>query len=229
MFGMERFLAVIPVASDVIANASLCVPAVLWASLMGGSICPLCFLCPLRILPYKQMANWYYYNEKGEKTGATKDVLGWLVENGTITPETRIENKEGEIVIAKTVEWLTFKHSTNCGNFVANWKDPCQSCGAMPIGHRKHCRHCGTALNPEQVICVKCKAKVEAGQNTGSGSNGWIGALILIILVLLGIAWFIDQNNTNRRLQERDRQEQIYRDIREKAEDRLHQQQYRGY
>jgi len=34
------------------------------------------------------------------------------------------------------------------------------SCGAKPTGHKKFCRHCAVALNPEQVICVKCGAGI---------------------------------------------------------------------
>ena len=40
------------------------------------------------------------------------------------------------------------------------------SCGAKPIGHKKFCRQCGTGLNPEQVICVKCGTKIAAGFST---------------------------------------------------------------
>ena len=35
------------------------------------------------------------------------------------------------------------------------------SCGASPIGHKKFCRQCGVALNPEQVICIKCGAATD--------------------------------------------------------------------
>ncbi|MCL2116850.1 MAG: hypothetical protein FWH27_00330 [Planctomycetaceae bacterium] len=34
------------------------------------------------------------------------------------------------------------------------------SCGARPVGHRKFCRQCGVALNPEQVICIQCGSAI---------------------------------------------------------------------
>ena len=41
--------------------------------------------------------------------------------------------------------------------------DPCKSCGVLPvlpIGHKKFCQCCGTALDPEQVTCVKCNVPI---------------------------------------------------------------------
>jgi hypothetical protein len=43
------------------------------------------------------------------------------------------------------------------------------SCGASPVGHRRFCRHCGAALNPEQVVCVRCGSQV-TGRPAGRGT-----------------------------------------------------------
>jgi len=56
----------------------------------------------------KNMANWFYYNEKGEKIGVTGGQLKGLAKNGRITPETVIETEEGKSVPAGKIQGLTF-------------------------------------------------------------------------------------------------------------------------
>ena len=130
------------------------------------------------------MANWYYYNESGEKIEVTGGQLKELAKTGMITPETIVETEDGKKARAGKVKGLTFAKSeteetviapppqvvtpptanvycTNCGNPIAENAVACMSCGAKPTGHKKFCRHCGVALNPEQVICIKCGAGIE--------------------------------------------------------------------
>jgi len=108
--------------------------------------------------PIQTMANWYYYGENGEKVSVTERELIRLAWTGRILPETKIEDPEGKTAPAKNVEGLSFKHCTNCG--VIETDNVCERCGARPTGHRKFCRCCGTALNSEQVICVKCNTSI---------------------------------------------------------------------
>ena len=54
------------------------------------------------------MANWYYYNEDGEKIEVTSKELKQLALQGVITPETRIETEEGKTAPARKVKGLTF-------------------------------------------------------------------------------------------------------------------------
>ncbi|MCL2709950.1 MAG: DUF4282 domain-containing protein [Planctomycetaceae bacterium] len=55
------------------------------------------------------MADWYYYNESGEKIGPISGKeLKQLVRDGTVTPETRLEDSEGRAAAAGNVKGLTF-------------------------------------------------------------------------------------------------------------------------
>jgi len=55
------------------------------------------------------MANWHYYNENGEKIGPIRGrELKRLAQQGTITPETRVEDENGQTALAKNVTGLTF-------------------------------------------------------------------------------------------------------------------------
>jgi len=55
------------------------------------------------------MANWYYYDENSEKIGPIKGRdLNRLAKEGTITPETRVEDENGRTALAKNVKGLPF-------------------------------------------------------------------------------------------------------------------------
>ena len=55
------------------------------------------------------MAKWYYYNDNGERTGPFRGrELKQLALQGTITPETLIENDEGTSLLAGLAEYLRF-------------------------------------------------------------------------------------------------------------------------
>jgi len=54
------------------------------------------------------MANWFYYNENGEKIQVTGDQLKGLAKAGLITPETIVETEEGKTARAGKVKGLTF-------------------------------------------------------------------------------------------------------------------------
>ena len=47
------------------------------------------------------MANWYYYNEDGEKIEVTGKELKDLAKQGVITPVTMIETEEGKSAPAR--------------------------------------------------------------------------------------------------------------------------------
>jgi TM2 domain-containing membrane protein YozV len=72
-------------------------------------------------------------------------------------------------------------------------------CGASPLGHHKFCRRCGVALNPEQIVCIKCGAGVLPGRNFSGGYGGSVGGepknklaagLLAIFLGWIGIHKF---------------------------------------
>jgi len=55
------------------------------------------------------MATWYYYNESGERIGPLRGrELKKLVQQGQVTPETKVEDGKGLTALAKQVTGLTF-------------------------------------------------------------------------------------------------------------------------
>ena len=134
------------------------------------------------------MANWYYYNESGEKIEVTGGQLKGLAKTGMITPETIVETEDGKKARAGKVKGLTFAKSeteetviasppqvvtpptanvycTYCGQPVQPTAVACTACGADPRVHRKFCYACGTPVNEVQVICTKCHTPI-----AGAGS-----------------------------------------------------------
>ena len=55
------------------------------------------------------MAKWHYYSKNGERIGPirTRDLVK-LTQNGTITPETRIEDESDQTCLAKNATGLQF-------------------------------------------------------------------------------------------------------------------------
>ena len=59
------------------------------------------------------MANWHYYNEIGKKVGPIRGrELKELAQQGTVTPETRVENENGQTALAKHIKGLPFYETT---------------------------------------------------------------------------------------------------------------------
>ena len=58
------------------------------------------------------MANWFYYNEEGEKIAVTGGELKSLAKAGMITRDTIVETEEGKQAPARRVKGLTFIQST---------------------------------------------------------------------------------------------------------------------
>ena len=58
------------------------------------------------------MAQWYYYNESGEKIEVTGGQLKELAKAGTITRDTIVETEEGKTAPARRVKDLTFLETT---------------------------------------------------------------------------------------------------------------------
>jgi len=55
------------------------------------------------------MADWYYYNENGERVGPIRGRdLKQLARQGVVTPETKVENAQGHTAVAINVKGLTF-------------------------------------------------------------------------------------------------------------------------
>ena len=138
------------------------------------------------------MPNYFYIDANGQKQGLINDQqLQALAAQGVITPNTPLETEGGHKGLAMQIPSLKFNtvaphpsaqpartlasarlFCTNCGNTIAEHAVACLACGAKPVGHKKFCRHCGVALNPEQVICIKCRAGIATVPNRSSGKFG---------------------------------------------------------
>ena len=136
----------------------------------------------------------YYYNEDDKRMGPIRSrELKQLAQQGEIRPETKVEDGNGRIALAKNVTNLAFgdpdpliadmpspfveeaptvpappplavdMFCTHCGNSVSEQAVACMTCGAKPFGYKKFCRYCGVALNPEQIVCVQCGRKITVG------------------------------------------------------------------
>ena len=59
------------------------------------------------------MAKWHYFDENGNKVGPVRGrELKLLAQQGSIAPNTRVEDENGQIALAKQVTGLTFPEST---------------------------------------------------------------------------------------------------------------------
>ena len=75
------------------------------------------------------MAQWFYYNESGEKIEVTGGQLKGLAKAGMITPETFVETEEGKTGLAKHVKGLTFV----AAKIETTLPEPSQSVSDIPL------------------------------------------------------------------------------------------------
>jgi TM2 domain-containing membrane protein YozV len=159
------------------------------------------------------MANWYYYDNNGQKQGLiTQQELKDLVGQGIITPETPLETDGGHKGKAGQVKGLFPEPAVNpfasppsqqpypksvpvptaAGTFCSNCGQPvnptavaCLSCGASPKGHKKFCGTCGVPVSEVQVICTRCGAAIAKSKVASGGGNDVFGERNQYIAALL--------------------------------------------
>ncbi|GHT20807.1 hypothetical protein FACS189419_00630 [Planctomycetales bacterium] len=79
------------------------------------------------------MANWYYFNKSGDKVGPIRGrELKQLALDGTVTPDTLIENEEGKQGKAGKVNGLTFPEPPTPKSTIVPPAEPNPFTGAMP-------------------------------------------------------------------------------------------------
>jgi hypothetical protein len=76
------------------------------------------------------MTNWYYYNTKNEKIAVTGEQLKQLTQQGVITPETVIENENGNKAQAGEVKGLMFSETIIIPN--TTYHAPAQKSFSLP-------------------------------------------------------------------------------------------------
>jgi len=134
------------------------------------------------------MANWHYYNENREKIGPiTGRELKQLVQQGTVTPETFVEDPNGRTGLAKDVNGLAFPKTPpeqappeQEELFVAT-PSPVVPSPAVPspfvqspfvqaaqVPHTAptpppsanlFCTNCGNSIDAQAVACMSCGAR----------------------------------------------------------------------
>ena len=101
-------------------------------------------------------SNWFYYNEKGEKTSVTGGQLKWLAKNGKITPGTLIETEDGRTAPAIKIKGLTFGEAAQSEPMTFTF--PCPHCQStlqakkQSAGKTKECPTCGKAFTVPTAI-----------------------------------------------------------------------------
>ena len=113
------------------------------------------------------MANWHYFNENREKVGPiTGRELKQLVQQGTITRETFVEDPNGRTGLAKDVKGLTFPEMPQPEPeelFIATPPPPIQTAQAVPVpppvAKPCFCTNCGNSVAEQAVACMSCGAK----------------------------------------------------------------------
>ena len=117
------------------------------------------------------MANWYYYNESGEKIEVTGGQLKGLAKAGVITPDTMVETEEGKTAPARKVKGLTFgeptqPESTTPDTVSTDEPSPFNISASIPVEQppiaqpapSSFCTYCGQPVQPTAVACTACGA-----------------------------------------------------------------------
>jgi hypothetical protein len=117
------------------------------------------------------MANWHYYTANNEeKIGPiTGKELKQLVQQGTITPQTFVEDPSGRTGLAKDVNGLTFPELTlavesptvDNPSTVAPFpvSQPVQVPSVAPPPVNVFCTNCGNSISEQAVACMSCGAR----------------------------------------------------------------------
>jgi len=122
------------------------------------------------------MANWYYYNESGDKIEVTGGQLKGLAKAGTITPDTIVETEDGKKARAGKVKGLKFAESESTPESVTQdtalpgKPNAFNLATAIPIPPTSQpaptatttpgtfCTYCGQPVQPTAAACTACGA-----------------------------------------------------------------------
>ena len=122
------------------------------------------------------MANWYYYNESGDKIEVTGGQLKGLAKAGTITPDTIVETEDGKKARAGKVKGLKFaesestRESATQDTELPDEPDAFNLATSIPIPPTSQpaptatttpgafCTYCGQPVQPTAVACMACGA-----------------------------------------------------------------------
>jgi hypothetical protein len=119
------------------------------------------------------MANWHYYTANNkEKIGPiTGKELKQLVQQGTITPQTFVEDPTGRTGLAKDVNGLTFPELTLTLAVESPTVDNPSTVAPFPITQAVQvppvapppvnvfCTNCGNSISEQAVACMSCGAR----------------------------------------------------------------------
>ena len=121
------------------------------------------------------MATWYYYNESGEKIGPIRGRdLKQLTQQGTVTPNTRVEDENGRTALAKNVTGLPFPIPTSTApnpftavppvsenpSTIAVPLQPEQPAPVPPLAPQQvFCTNCGNSVSKQAIACMSCGAE----------------------------------------------------------------------
>jgi hypothetical protein len=137
------------------------------------------------------MAKWHYYDENGSKIGPIRGrELKALAQQGTVTPETRVEDENGRVALAKNVMGLPFYEAAQSGstssNVVQSEKAPSELSSVMlPPSTVKR------FAAPENQAVPQSVAVPIA---TNSKPSLWIALAAIVVVLMLaagGAGWML--------------------------------------
>ena len=96
----------------------------------------------------------------------------------------------GSSFTAEAVEYILGGHTMycrNCGSEMNNEAAVCVKCGVPAGKGNKYCPNCGVETNPEAVVCVSCGASLVPPVAEKSDKSKLVAALLGILLGYFGI------------------------------------------
>jgi hypothetical protein len=108
------------------------------------------------------MANFFYFDNNATKQGQYDSVqLIALAKNGSITPDTLIENESGKQTKAENIAGLFPRPVPPVPPIAAT---PCPHCGATVTADEKFCGSCGKSILVPAQLCPHCGTTVAVGE-----------------------------------------------------------------
>jgi hypothetical protein len=170
------------------------------------------------------MANWYYYNENGDKIGPIPPTtLKELARQGLVTRETKIENGNGRTALAGSVSGLTFAETTQepMGGF--NFPD-LTSTGQMPSNYDPFAN-----VAPVQAPSAPSKVHSTLTQPIVLALICGCGGMVLMLLIVLAFTLMTgnkkETSQANRQNQSQENNHNQLQENRQNQAQEIHQNQ----
>ena len=140
------------------------------------------------------MANWHYYNENGEKIGPIRGRdLKQLAQQGTVTPNTRVEDENGRTALAKNVTGLPFYEAKRSGIAPPKVAQPEKAPSEPSSVMLPPSAEVNPFVVPIPTVNQTAPQSVPVPHAESTGKSSWIITVIGIFAIVCvgGIGWTI--------------------------------------